>query len=298
MRPVRPRRRTRPYSRRRAFTPPAFTPPACTPPSHAHRRPSHCHRLRLPARHPPSRRPSPTFAGLRPPSADLLFEDEDFDETWNVLRETLPESCATAFVTATLPEWLVNKVRERTRAGVFLVSPPAPIRSPACLSPAAPTAQPRPVPVSVNANAPNGVECECTDRPGRLGRPPGTPHRPPSVGLCVHIHRCGPSCRSSRSARARPSTGQRQGCARRSSTARLASGRGVARSENGTGGALALARTARLHRSPAPLACAARRRLVGHDGSSLPFTPRNRPIHTHLAAPFAPACQGRRQRGV
>ena len=44
--------------------------------------------------------------------ADLLFEDEDFDDTWACLRERLPSTTSTSFVTATLPEWLVERVRQ------------------------------------------------------------------------------------------------------------------------------------------------------------------------------------------
>ena len=43
--------------------------------------------------------------------ADLLLEDDDFDQTWEVLREALPDAAATAFVTATLPNWLVERVQ-------------------------------------------------------------------------------------------------------------------------------------------------------------------------------------------
>ena len=44
--------------------------------------------------------------------ADLLFEDEDFEETWLALREALPDTASTAFVTATLPAWLIQRVQE------------------------------------------------------------------------------------------------------------------------------------------------------------------------------------------
>jgi ATP-dependent RNA helicase DDX18/HAS1 len=44
--------------------------------------------------------------------ADLLFEDEDFGETWRVLREALPDTAGTSFVTATLPQWLITRVQE------------------------------------------------------------------------------------------------------------------------------------------------------------------------------------------
>ena len=43
--------------------------------------------------------------------ADVLFEDSDFDHTWAALRSALPATAGTAFVTATLPSWLVDKVR-------------------------------------------------------------------------------------------------------------------------------------------------------------------------------------------
>ena len=44
--------------------------------------------------------------------ADLLFEDEDFEDTWAALREALPDTASTAFVTATLPNWLVSRIQE------------------------------------------------------------------------------------------------------------------------------------------------------------------------------------------
>lgn len=44
--------------------------------------------------------------------ADLLFQDEDFEETWMVLRDLLPTKTSQAFVTATLPEWLVSRLKE------------------------------------------------------------------------------------------------------------------------------------------------------------------------------------------
>lgn len=44
--------------------------------------------------------------------ADLLFEDEDFEETWQLLRERLPDTASTAFVTATMPDWLIQRVQE------------------------------------------------------------------------------------------------------------------------------------------------------------------------------------------
>ena len=44
--------------------------------------------------------------------ADVLFEDEHFDETWTTLRSALPATAATAFVTATLPTWLVQRVQQ------------------------------------------------------------------------------------------------------------------------------------------------------------------------------------------
>lgn len=44
--------------------------------------------------------------------ADLLFEDEDFEDTWQALRSRLAASTATVFVTATLPSWLVTRVQE------------------------------------------------------------------------------------------------------------------------------------------------------------------------------------------
>mmetsp|Transcript_17760 Transcript_17760/g.31748 ORF Transcript_17760/g.31748 Transcript_17760/m.31748 type:complete len:657 (+) Transcript_17760:52-2022(+) len=44
--------------------------------------------------------------------ADLLFEDEDFPLTWEALRQHVSDNTATAFVTATLPEWLVSLVRK------------------------------------------------------------------------------------------------------------------------------------------------------------------------------------------
>ena len=37
---------------------------------------------------------------------------QEFDETWATLREALPETASTAFVTATLPGWLVQRVQE------------------------------------------------------------------------------------------------------------------------------------------------------------------------------------------
>jgi len=44
--------------------------------------------------------------------ADLLFEDEDFEDTWEALRSRLAASTATVFVTATLPSWLVTRVQQ------------------------------------------------------------------------------------------------------------------------------------------------------------------------------------------
>jgi len=58
--------------------------------------------------------PSFTLASCRHvvlDEADLLLEDDDFDSTWQVLRAALPDRAATAFVTATLPEWMVSKVQ-------------------------------------------------------------------------------------------------------------------------------------------------------------------------------------------
>ena len=61
--------------------------------------------------------PAPSFS-LRHVShlvldeADLLFEDEDFEDTWRALRERMPTTAATSFVTATLPQWLVERVQQ------------------------------------------------------------------------------------------------------------------------------------------------------------------------------------------
>ena len=44
--------------------------------------------------------------------ADLLLEDADFEATWRLLRAALPDRAATAFVTATLPDWLITRVQK------------------------------------------------------------------------------------------------------------------------------------------------------------------------------------------
>lgn len=43
--------------------------------------------------------------------ADLHFEDEDFDAFWADLRERLPASASTTFVTATLAPWVVSAIQ-------------------------------------------------------------------------------------------------------------------------------------------------------------------------------------------
>ncbi|KAL1508384.1 hypothetical protein AB1Y20_004494 [Prymnesium parvum] len=43
--------------------------------------------------------------------ADLLFEDEGFDEIWAALRERVPASSNTVFVTATLAPWVVSAIQ-------------------------------------------------------------------------------------------------------------------------------------------------------------------------------------------
>ena len=45
--------------------------------------------------------------------ADLLFEDDDFELTWEALRRTLPSSASTTFVTATLPNWLIERAQKQ-----------------------------------------------------------------------------------------------------------------------------------------------------------------------------------------
>ena len=62
--------------------------------------------------------PAPSFS-LRHTShvvldeADLLFEDDDFELTWEALRRTLPSSASTCFVTATLPNWLIERAQRQ-----------------------------------------------------------------------------------------------------------------------------------------------------------------------------------------